>query len=312
MNTTPQVQEASRKIPSSTRRPSWWLLLATAVLLLGFGSTLYDLTRFALRTDLFSHILLIPFVTGYLIWLKRDTPMVASAPDRRWAAGLLAAGSAILIWYYAVVNGRVGLVDQDRLAFKVLAFVLLFNGVAAAYVGRAAFRTIAFPLAFLVFMTPLPVAWVHSIEYFLQHQSAAAAAVLFKTYGTPFFREETYFQLPGINLEVAPECSGIRSSLALFITSIVAGYMFLRSPFKRGLLAIAVIPLAIVRNAFRVFVIGELCVHVGPAMIDSPIHHRGGPIFFALSLIPFFFLLWLLLKLERRPRSAAGATPDSV
>jgi exosortase/archaeosortase family protein len=60
------------------------------------------------------------------------------------------------------------------------------------------------------------------------------------------------------------------------------------------LLVAFIIPLGIVRNGFRILTIGLLCVHVGPHMIDSVIHHRGGPIFFALSLIPLFLLLvWL-------------------
>jgi exosortase C (VPDSG-CTERM-specific) len=174
--------------------------------------------------------------------------------------------------------------------------------LSATFLDRKTFRRFAFPLGFLIFMVPLPVAWVDVIEGFLQHRSASAAATLFRLYGTRFFRDQTYFQLPGINLEVAPECSGIRSSLALLITSIVAGYLFLESPVKRTVLALAVIPLAIIRNGFRVFVIGELCVHMGPEMIDSPIHRRGGPVFFVLSLVPFFLLLWLLIKVERRGR----------
>jgi exosortase/archaeosortase family protein len=85
----------------------------------------------------------------------------------------------------------------------------------------------------------------------------------------------------------------------LLIVSLVAGRLFLRSPWKRTVLALAIIPLALLRNGFRVFVIGELCTHVGPEMINSPIHHRGGPLFFALSLIPFFLLLFYLRKSER-------------
>jgi exosortase/archaeosortase family protein len=73
------------------------------------------------------------------------------------------------------------------------------------------------------------------------------------------------------------------------------------------------IPLGLLRNGFRVFTIGELCVHLGPQMIDSPIHHRGGPIFFALSLIPLFILLVVLQKYERgriKARSQTGANAN--
>jgi exosortase/archaeosortase family protein len=78
------------------------------------------------------------------------------------------------------------------------------------------------------------------------------------------------------------------------MTSLLAGQLFLKSRWKRFWLAAFVIPLGIVRNGFRICVIAMLCVHVGPEMVHSPIHLRGGPIFFVLSLIPFFaFLIWL-------------------
>jgi exosortase/archaeosortase family protein len=106
------------------------------------------------------------------------------------------------------------------------------------------------------------------------------------------------FQLPSITLNIASECSGIHSSVVLFITSLLAGYIFLQSPWKRIIFILVAVPLGILRNGFRIFTIGELCTHIGPQMIDSPIHHRGGPIFFALSLIPLFILLMILRKSE--------------
>jgi len=178
--------------------------------------------------------------------------------------------------------------------------------------GRATVKALAFPLGLLLFTVPLPSSAVAVIESFFQHTSATAAAVMFKFAGTPFFRDQTYFQLPGINLQVAPECSGIRSSIALFITSIVAGKLFLNSPYLRILFSLAVIPLSIFRNGVRIFTIGELCVHVGPHMIDSPIHHRGGPLFFAFSLIPFAILLLLLAKFERNKRAVNAAPAEPI
>jgi exosortase/archaeosortase family protein len=105
--------------------------------------------------------------------------------------------------------------------------------------------------------------------------------------------------LPGIVLEVAQECSGIRSSWVLFITSLLASNLFLKRPWRRIVLVAFVIPLAIVRNGFRILVIGLLCVHVGPHMADSFIHRQGGPLFFVLSLGPLFLLLVWLRRQER-------------
>lgn len=316
MNTTPDLQDVPAKVPDQTRLRIWLFVVAGAILVLAFLGSLADLVRFSLHNELFSHIVLIPFVTGYLIWIKRGSSEFAGRPNRWLGGGLLIAGVGVLASYMISVGDDRSMVEQDRLCLKAFAFVLLFIGLTATFLDWKRFRRIAFPLAFLIFMVPLPVAWVDVIESFLQHRSASAAAVFFGSYGTPFFRDQTYFQLPGINLQVAPECSGIRSSLALLITSIVAGYLFLQSPVKRAVLALAVIPLAIVRNGFRVFIIGELCIHIGPEMIDSYIHRHGGPIFFALSLIPFFLILWLLIKMDRRgrivPKTEMAMAPEST
>jgi exosortase C (VPDSG-CTERM-specific) len=165
--------------------------------------------------------------------------------------------------------------------------------------GGAAMRALAFPFFLLVFMIPFPVPLRHGIETALQHGSAEVADWMLSLAGTPFWRQGMLFRLPGISLEVAPECSGIHSTLVLFITSLLAGQLLLRRTWKRTVLWLAVIPLALLRNGFRVFVISELCVHVSPQMIDSPIHHHGGPVFFVLSLAPFFLLLYFLRKGER-------------
>jgi exosortase/archaeosortase family protein len=126
----------------------------------------------------------------------------------------------------------------------------------------------------------------------------------FNMAGTTLVRHGTVFELPGIVLAVAQECSGIRSSWVLFITSLLASHLFLNTPWRKFVLVAFVIPLGILRNGFRIMVIGLLCIHVGPHMIDSVIHRRGGPVFFALSLVPLFLLAWWLRRQEQR----AGAT----
>ena len=157
----------------------------------------------------------------------------------------------------------------------------------------------AFPFGFLIFMVPLPDVVVNWLETASKLASAEVAALLFSITGTPMLRDGTVFQLPGIAIEVAQECSGIRSSWVLFITSVLASFLFLKSPWRRVVLVAFVIPLGIVRNGIRILTIGLLCVHMGPEMINSIVHKQGGPLFFALSLIPMFLFLWWLRKGER-------------
>jgi exosortase C (VPDSG-CTERM-specific) len=279
------------------RRQFRLLAICTVVLAACFAAPLSALVRFALHNDLYSHILLIPFVSVYLAWLKKNEFLHGSEPDRKLALLPLAAGLLSSLGFLAL-HTRLQLAPTDSLAWNTFSFLLLFIGACFLSLGWQTLRALAFPIGFLIFLVPFPVIVRDAIEWFLQHRSADAAELLFGIVGTPLLRQGVAFQLPGFSLAVAPECSGIRSTLVLFITSLVAGQLFLRSPWKRALFALAVIPLGIFRNAFRIVTIGELCIHVDPGFIDSPIHHRGGPVFFVISMVPFILLLYYLRKTD--------------
>ncbi len=279
-------------------------LLAAGLLTLMFVIPLGQLFRFAATSQFHSYILLVPFIAGYLIWLKRSALPAVGQPARLVAGAFGLAGTVVLAGYWLILRSR-QLSEDDYLAVMTLAFLLFFYGVCGWFWGGRICRTVAFPLALLLFLLPIPTPAMPWIDAFLQHGSALAASVFFGMAGTPYLRDGLTFQLPGISLQVAPECSGIQSSLVLFIVGLLAAYLFLRTPWKRAVLVLLVIPLGLIRNGFRVFVIGELCVHIGPQMINSYIHRQGGPIFFALSLIPLFVLLVVLQKTEKR-RGRAG------
>jgi exosortase C (VPDSG-CTERM-specific) len=193
-----------------------------------------------------------------------------------------------------------------------MAYVALLMVAGFVFLGRGWMASAAFPVLFLLFMVPLPDGLVHLMETGSQLASAQAADWLFSLTGLPNVRSGNFFRLPTITIEVAEECSGIRSSWILFITSLVAAEMFLQSSWRRLILVALIIPLGVLRNGFRILVISWLCVEVGPHMIHSFIHHRGGPIFFALSLGPLFLLLWLLRRGELRKMNRSQLPPSSV
>jgi exosortase C (VPDSG-CTERM-specific) len=269
------------------------------VLMLAFSIPLYDLARFAAGNDLYSYILLIPFVSIYLARLQRAKLPRFSGAARMPATIFFAGGATVLAGYGLGRYAGIQFTEEDWLALMTAAFILIFVGGCYWTLGKEIVKALAFPIGFLVFMVPLPTFLLNGVESFLQQGSALAAAGFFHLSGATFFRDGLIFELPTISLRVAPECSGIHSTIVLFITSSVAGHLFLRSPWRRVILVLAVLPLALLRNGFRVYVIGELCTHIGPQMIDSPIHHRGGPLFLVLSLIPFFLLLFFLRKSEQ-------------
>jgi exosortase C (VPDSG-CTERM-specific) len=286
--------------PVAVDRPGWPkdFVWATIVLVACFSVPLSRLVWFAATSELYSHVLLVPFVSAYLVWLNRRNVRGFSEPNWRFAVLAWCAGSVLLAGYWLAVWRGWPMTNQDALAWMTSAFVGFFFGVCGLFAGREAVQAMRFPLCFLVFMVPFPSLVHNWLENFLQRGSALTAYGMFQLAGTPLLYKDLNFQLPGFALQVAPECSGIHSSLVLFLTSLVAGHLFLRSPWKRGILALAVLPLGLLRNGFRIFVIGQLCIHIGPQMIHSPIHRDGGPVFFALSMVPFFLLLILLRRSE--------------
>lgn len=295
--------------PSSPPRRLRGLAWASLALVVCFGWPLYHLAHFSFGAGrgMWSHIFLVPLVSAYLVWWKRQSLPRPSASYRAVATACFLAGALALAGYLAVILSASPAAPEDRLTPAMLSFLLLFAGLCALFLGRPLFRAVIFPLGFLVFMIPFPAGLTSWFDTNLQIGSAMVARGLFGLTGTPLFYHNLVFKLPDIAIRVAPECSGIHSSLALLITSVLAAHVFLRTRWKQVTLALAVIPLGMLRNGFRVWVIGELCVHIGPQMIDSPIHHKGGPLFFVLALVPFFLLLYWLYKSDWKKGVAHGA-----
>jgi exosortase C (VPDSG-CTERM-specific) len=270
-----------------------WVIVVT----LAFVQPIARLILYAAQDALDSYIPLVPFVAGYLLYIQRRPPLAAYRSSIVGAVILGSIGFAALI---PGVELRESLSVNDGLALVVLAYVSVVAAGGFLFLGSKWMAAAAFPIAFLIFLVPLPDRAVNFLETASVLASADVAALFFRMTGTPLLRDGTVFALPGIVLRVAQECSGIRSSWVLFITSLLASHLFLKSSWRRIFLVAFVIPLGIVRNAFRILVIGLLCVHVGPHMIDSQIHHSGGPIFFVLSLVPLIlFIAWLRRQEQR-------------
>ena len=299
-----QTGHVSESIASSHRK-TWRLWSGgcfAIVLLAAFARPLFGLINYAAGSQLYSYILLIPFVSAYLLYLRRDQLPKNYVTDLPLAVVSLAAGLGVLVLVYWLNFVRQRPSDNDRLALLALSFLCFLAAGGFFFFGRSWMRAAAFPLAYLIFAVPMPDAMADALETASKYASAEVANLLFHLSGTPFLRAGLIFQLPNTTIEVAQECSGIRSSWVLLMTSILAANLFLKTRWRRFALVAFVIPLAILRNGFRILVIGLLCVNVGPQMIHSLIHRRGGPLFFMLSLIPFFLVLWWLRKGDARTR----------
>jgi exosortase C (VPDSG-CTERM-specific) len=266
---------------------------AVALLCLIFAPVFIVWYRIAMGSDLHSHVILIPLVSVYLLVTGRKELAWDSKPSPVSGTGLILLAGMVFGWV-SISNPPWS--EVDLIALKILTFIGFLWGIGFLFAGGQWMRSALFPMGFLLFMIPLPDLAVELLEQCLMVLSAQLAEVVFSIGGIPIFRNGQVLELPGIVLTVAQECSGIRSSWVLLITSVLAAHMFLPTVPRRIVLVAAVLPLGVLRNAVRIYVIGWLCVHHGPEMIDNWIHRKGGPLFFAVSLVPLFLLAWLLRK----------------
>lgn len=304
-----QVADPSARLREGRRLRAFAVWIG--LLVLCFWRPLADLARLSLKEELYSHVFLVPVISGYLVWTRRTA--LPPAGRRSWSLALvfLLPGLAALLGWLALRSGGATLAREDDVCLTILSFVCLVVSGAALIFGKERLLALLFPALFLVFMVPMPSAWTHATEVFFQTTSAEVSAWLFALTATPVWREGQVFRLPGIIIEVAEECSGVRSSYVLFMTCLLAGNLFLRRAGSRVALALVVIPLGIVRNAVRILTISLLCVHVDPRMIDSVIHRHGGPLFFVLSLVPLFLVLLGLRRWEDRAQAAPCPGADA-
>ncbi len=284
----------------------WGLAAGLLALFLAlFLPALKTLFLASLEEETLSHTILIPLVSIALLGARRREVFPGSAVSWRAGAPFLLA-ALLLLAAAKVVPFRLG--GGDALTLVVLSAVAFVIGSFALLRGPTPLRRGLFPLLFLLFAVPLPTFLLERVISFLQHASAALAASLFGVLGTPFQREgDLLFHLPGLSVLVAEECSGIRSTIALLITSTLAAWLYLRRPWTRATLVLAVIPLAIFKNALRIVTLTLLALKVDPSFVGAnPLHKRGGGLFFAVVLVVLGALLLGLRWAERKGARASS------
>ena len=244
----------------------------------------------------YSHIVLIPFISLYLLYLNRRA-VFATVEYTPWPGVFLITIGVAWSWLTNALAPN----KQPDLSLAMLSMVTACLGTFLLCYGIQAFRKASFELLLLFFMAPLPPILLEAIIGFLQRASTEATDFLFGLLGVPVFRQGFVFVLPGITIEVSEACSGIRSSLALLITSLIAGHLFLGSTWTKLTLVLAIIPLTIVKNAVRIVVLSVLGSYVNPSFVtDSALHRNGGIPLFFVSLAALAVIVWLLRRCEAR------------
>lgn len=213
----------------------WWGLGVTlAGLFVAFGGVLAELARFCWGQDLYSYIPLIPVVSGYVVWVRRRGLNDGLLPRPWLAAPPAVLGAAILAAHARAAAAGWLPLESDSLAVMVVSLLFFATAACCLFLSPAALRKIAFPLGFLVFAVPMPGAFRDGLERLLQDWSAVVADGFFSASFTTYWRDGLVFHLLGITIQVAPECSGIRSTLVLFILSILAAHLYLQGFWRRA------------------------------------------------------------------------------
>lgn len=245
--------------------------------------------------EYYSHIVLIPMVSFYFLYQDRKKIFGKKAYSFFTGLPLLAIGA--FLFFLGRFSG-IQLNQNDVTAVIALAAVIFINGAFILCYGPSAYKAALFPMLFLVFAIPIPYALMEGIIHALQVGSTEFTNLLLTASGVPFVRDGFVFHLPAISVEVAKECSGIRSGLALFITAIVAGHLFLRSGWKKVLFALAAIPISMFKNGIRIVTLTLLGAYVDPRILQSSLHREGGIPFFIVALLLLAPVLYFLRKSE--------------
>jgi len=276
-----------------------WLL--TLIL---FWSPLAALVALSLRDDRYFQAIVAPLLCVFLLYWERTDIFSHARFSPRFGVPLALLASLAWVVSKQVPAGSGG---NSRVLPAVFAIILVWLALFLVGYGMQAMKSALFPLCCLFFMLPVPVASMDRITVALQYASADVSYALFRLAGVPVFRQGMTFSLAGLDFQIAPECSGIRSCLVFVIVAILLGRVFLRSGWRRWTLVMITIPIAIFKNAVRIVVISTLSAYVNRAFFFGPLHRYGGLVFISVGIAIFLPVLFALQKSETRSLAATGA-----
>ena len=242
----------------------------------------------------FSHGYLIVPIALYFIWDRRAR--LSTAPSRPSSLGLLVLLLSVALFVLSVLGAAVFLARLSMLG--VLAGIVLY------LYGWKHLKLLAFPIAFLVLMIPIPTILFNQIAFPLQLVASRFGELVLSAVGIPVLREGNVITLSNTTLEVAQACSGIRSLLSLITLALVLGYLSDSRVWTRGALAVAAVPVAIVANGVRVSATGIAASRIGPEAAEGTLHTFSGWLVFVVATVLLLAVQAVLLKMW--PDRSAG------
>ncbi|HTW23717.1 MAG TPA: exosortase/archaeosortase family protein [Candidatus Baltobacteraceae bacterium] len=268
--------------------------------------SLSQIARLVTDNGTFSEAPLIPLVSIFLMFLYRRA--IFSEVSFGWTPGAAMGVPGLVFVLLARLNVW-NLGETNQCSLLIFGILLAWVGAFALFFGTSALRAARFPMLFLIFAVPVPEPLLSRVTSVLQEGSADVAEWFFKLSGIPYLRQDFVFALPGVTIRVADECSGIRSSLALLITTVLASHLFLRTTWRKVALCALVVPLAVFKNGLRITTLSALAIYVNPGFLYGNLHRHGGVVFFIIGLLPLLFLLAYFQRSERRLYESPASAP---
>jgi len=278
-------------------KPLQLLLLVAAVPI--WWGPIVSTVRLALNRDAYTYILLIPLLSLALIGFEIGS-VPPQAGTKRWLGLILMALALVLRIFVGLPPWHKS--ATENLSLGIGALAIWWLGSVVLCIGLGASRYLLFPLCLLFLMIPIPEQGVVWMTDALQQQSASMSTLLFRLIGVPVVRDGVVLSIPGLTIEVAQECSSIRSSTMLILVTLIVAHLFLRSRWRQAVLVLAALPISILKNGIRIVTIAELGTRVNPSFLHGNLHHYGGVIFLGLAVLVIVVLLLLLRRSE-------GTTP---
>jgi exosortase D (VPLPA-CTERM-specific) len=221
----------------------------------------------------YSHGILIPFLSGWLIWRQRAE--LHSLPFKGSWAGLwlIALGA-----FFALIGDLATIYWIEQ-----YGFLFALYGVVLSLTGGAVFRRLWIPLAILVFMIPLPQFFSNNLSLQLQLLSSQIGVAIIRLAGISVFLEGNVIDLGALQLQVAEACDGLRYLFPLMTLAFVMAYLFQSTLARRMILFFVSIPIAILMNSLRIGAIGITVEYWGQRMAEGLLHEFEGWVVFMLS-----------------------------
>ena len=234
--------------------------------------------------DNYSHGFLIPVISGYLLWQKREALQKVEIRQNRWGLLLLVFGLALNILGSAAA-------EWYSVRFSMIPTLM---GLVLYFGGSAMLRLVWFPIAFMVFAIPLPYTLFRTLTFPLQLFSTKVTHHLITAIGVSALRQGNILHLPGYSLEVVEACSGLRSIITLSALAAVFAYMTPGGRARKLLLFSTAIPIAIFANIVRLLVTCFGALLISSNFAEGFLHEFSGVLVFLVGLTLFFMIGSLL------------------